>query len=178
MNRIALVLLLAASSLLSSEAIMASVEKCVDPQGRTHYGDHPPAGVDTTPVEIRPNVIETGPNVVPTVIDRPMPELTLPVEHARTRVRKDLESYVENCRNSRGVDCELEARQMIDGPAAVIFPRRSCCLPEAGPEIVAAGIDLEVYNHAVTDRHADRLMFRLALIRHVPTWILYRGFRG
>ena len=143
MNRIALVLLLAASSLLSSEAIMASVEKWVDPHGRVHYGDHPPAGVDTTPVEIRPNVIETRPNVVPTVIDKPMPELTLPVEHARTRVRKDLQTYVENCRNNRGVDCELEARQMIDGPAPVIFPGDPAVFPRPDLKLPPPGLPLK-----------------------------------
>jgi hypothetical protein len=143
MNRIALVLLLAATSLLSSEAIMASVEKWVDPHGRVHYGDHPPAGVDTTAVEIRPNVIETGPNVVPTVIDKPTPELASRVEQARTRVRRDLQSYVENCRNNRGVDCELEAMQMIDGPAPVIFPGDPAVFPRPDLKLPPPGLPLK-----------------------------------
>jgi hypothetical protein len=143
MNRIHLMLLLAASSLLSSEAIMAGVEKWVDPHGRVHYGDHPPAGVDTTLIEIRPNVIETSPNVVPTVIGKPMPELILPVEQARTPVRKDLQSYVENCRNNRGVDCELEARQMIDGPAPVIFPGDPTVFPRPDLKLPPPGLPLK-----------------------------------
>ncbi len=113
------------------------------PAGARPLRDHPPAGVDTTPVEIRPNVIETSPNVVPTVIGKPMPELILPVEQARTPVRKDLESYVENCRNNRGVDCELEARQMIDGPAAVIFPGDPAVFPRPDLKLPPPGLPLK-----------------------------------
>ena len=143
MNRIVLVLLLSATSLLFSEAILASVEKWVDRHGRVHYGDHPPAGVDATAVEVRPNVIDTGPTVVPAVIDQPMPEMTLPVAQARTRVRKDLQSYAENCRNNRGVDCELEARQMIDGPAPVIFAGDPAVLPRPDLKRPPPGLPLK-----------------------------------
>ena len=122
---------------------MASVEKWVDPHGRVHYGDRPPADVDATAVEIRPNVIETGPTVAPAVIDQPMPEMTLPVAQARTRVRKDLQSYAENCRNNRGVDCELEARQMIDGPAPVIFPGDPAVFPRPDLKFPPPGLPLK-----------------------------------
>ena len=143
MNRIVLVLLLSATSLLFSEAILASVEKWVDRHGRVHYADHPPAGVDATAVEVRPNVIETGSTVVPTVIDQRAPELTSHVEQTRRGVRKDLQSYVENCRNNRGVDCELEARQMIDGPAPVLFPGDPAVFPRPDLKMPPPGLPLK-----------------------------------
>ena len=122
---------------------MADVEKWVDPDGRVHYGDNPPSDADTTPVDVRPNVIETDWNVLPTLNAKPAPQPQLNREQAGTRVRKDLQSYVEHCRNNRGVDCELEARQMIDGPAPVIFPGDPAIFPRPDVKPPPPGLSLK-----------------------------------
>lgn len=110
--------------LLSGGAAAADIEKWVDPAGGVHYGDQAPAGVGTVTVDIRPNVIESDPFVPADAGRRPaeaavssgVPSAASPEQ------RQDIQAYIEQCRSNRGVDCELEAQQMIDGPAPVIFP--------------------------------------------------------
>jgi len=129
MSRTVVMLWLAATCLFSGNAVIADVAKWVDAHGHVHYSDRPPANVDITEIQIRHNVIDTGRNVVPTVIKKPMPQPQLPAGQTQPAVREDLRSYVENCRNNRGVDCEFEARQMIDGPAPVVFPGDPAVFP-------------------------------------------------
>ncbi len=122
---------------------MADVEKWVDPDGRVHYGDHPPSGAETTPVEVWPNVIETDRSGLPTVIDKQMAQPEPPAEQTATETRTDLQAYVEQCRKNRGVDCELEARQMIDGPAPVIFPGDPAIFPRPDIKPPPPGLPLK-----------------------------------
>lgn len=100
------------------------ISKWVDRDGGVHYGDQPPPSVDATPVKVRPNVIDTRTTRSPVVLpQRP----TVLQQRARREQqvlpeRAELRAYVERCRRNRGVDCEWEARAMIDGPATVLFP--------------------------------------------------------
>lgn len=104
--------------------ITADVEKWVDQRGRVHYGDHPPPWADAKPVIVHHNVIETEPvtrpagDIVPQVSRAPVDRAPF----SSPRQRAEIQSYTELCRNNRGVDCEREARAMIDGPATVLFP--------------------------------------------------------
>jgi hypothetical protein len=50
---------LAAVLLICGDAAMADINRWIDENGRVNYGDRPPASVDSEPVSIRPNVIET-----------------------------------------------------------------------------------------------------------------------
>ena len=100
------------------------ISKWVDRDGGVHYGDQPPPGVDATPIKARPNVIDTETSQAP--VFRPQRPTVL--QHRARREeqvlpeRAELRAYVEQCRRNRGVDCEWEARAMIDGPATVLFP--------------------------------------------------------
>ena len=122
---------------------MADVKKWVDPDGRVNYGDNPPSGADTTPVDVRPNVIETDWSRLRTVNDKPPAQPELPAEQVVIERRKDLQSYAEQCRKNRGVDCELEARQMIDGPAPVIFPGDPAIFPRPDVKPPPPGLSLK-----------------------------------
>ena len=122
---------------------MADVKKWVYPDGRVNYGDNPPSGADTTPVDVRPNVIETDWSRLRTVNDKPPAQPELPAEQVVIETRKDLLSYVAQCRENRGVDCELEARQMIDGPAPVIFPGDPAIFPRPDVKPPPPGLSLK-----------------------------------
>lgn len=113
---------LAAICLLGSGAAVADINKWVDPDGRVNYGDQPPSGADITPVLIWPDLIETERLGLRTVTGEPSGRTGSSAGQDAIVPRMDLRSYAEHCRKNRGVDCELEARQMIDGPAPVIFP--------------------------------------------------------
>lgn len=122
-KRLVAILCLFAAALLVSLNANADIEKWVDREGTVHYGDRAPPWANPTPVVVRPNVIETDP-VAPQVSSTKQP--ATPRKRALSvsapRRRGDIKAYVELCRNNRGVDCEREARAMIDGPATVLFP--------------------------------------------------------
>ena len=130
-------------ALLSGMAAAAEVDKWIDPQGQVHYGDQPPAGSDARRVRVQPNVIETGggggaadlapaPASIPTADPK-----SAPVS------RPDIEAYVEQCRKNRGVDCEDEARAMIDGPAPVLFPGDPAVFPRPDLKPPPPGLPLK-----------------------------------
>jgi len=101
------------------------ITKWVDRDGGVHYGDQPPPWADATPVKVRPNVIDTNSYGVPVHLrERPATRQQPARQPAKAQMtgRADLRAYVEHCRQNRGVDCEWEARAMIDGPATVLFP--------------------------------------------------------
>lgn len=120
----ALKLAMLALALSPGLALTADIEKWVDHEGRVHYADHPPPWADARPVKVQPNIIETDPLAQPAVtVRRP----TSPARAERSsdpsqRQRAEMQRYIELCRNNRGIDCEREARAMIDGPATVFFP--------------------------------------------------------
>ena len=143
MTRIFLLLVLAINTMLFSAVILAGVEKWVGPDGRVHYSDKPPEGVGATPVDIRHNVIETGPVVLPVRMPKPAVQRNRSPEQVRAGVRPELQAYIEHCRNNRGVDCELEARQMIDGPAPVIFPGDPLVFPRPDVRPPPPGLPLK-----------------------------------
>jgi hypothetical protein len=130
--------LLAIAWLLPWQASSAQIERWVDASGRVHYGDQPPAQVDASKVPIHPNVIESGPPAE-WAWSRDLSVVAAAQEEAVPRSAFD--EYVELCRRNRGVDCELEAQQMIQGPAPVrfpcdpaIFPRPDLKPPPAPPQ--------------------------------------------
>jgi len=108
---------------ITNTASANDISKWVDRDGGVHYGDQPPPWVDATPVKVRPNVIDTERSVAPVI--RPQRSAILRRARRDEKMlpeRADLRAYVEQCRRNRGVDCEWEARAMIDGPATVLFP--------------------------------------------------------
>jgi len=120
-----LILLLATTVSFSVTTANADVQKWVDRDGGVHYGDQPPPWADPTPVKLTPNVIDTDSHGLPAVRQQRPAKLQQPVtqrDQAPTTERADLRAYVEQCRKNRGVDCEWEAKAMIDGPATVLFP--------------------------------------------------------
>ena len=69
------------------------------------------------------NVIETDSVARPAAnVERPMSRTSKRKPEPPQGERADIRSYLELCRANRGVDCEREARAMIDGPATVLFP--------------------------------------------------------
>ncbi len=120
----ALKLAMLAVALLPGLALTAGIEKWVDHEGGVHYADHPPPWADARPVKVQPNVIETGRLARPAAtVRRPTsPAQVEPSSDRSHRLRTQMQSYIELCRNNRGIDCEREARAMIDGPATVLFP--------------------------------------------------------
>jgi len=110
------------------------IAKWIDGDGSVHYGDQPPLSVDATPLKVRPNVIDTGVHEAPSIQSQPArskrlrPQRSAVLQQGAQQnatalpERADLRAYVEHCRRNRGVDCEWEARAMIDGPATVLFP--------------------------------------------------------
>jgi len=113
--------LFATLPLICASAEAVDVEKWVDTLGRVHYGDQPPPGVETEPVRVRPNVIETGPLVQPPPSDVAPAEAASASAPSSALQPSPVDEYVELCRRNRGLDCEQEAREMIYGPARVIF---------------------------------------------------------
>jgi hypothetical protein len=142
MRRIVALPCLAAASLLCGGA-MADINKWIDPGGGVNYGDHPPSWADTMPVSIRPNVIDTDRIGLRSVIVKSLVRPAPPADQAAAETRVDLESYVEQCWKNRGVDCELEARQMIDGPAPVIFPGDPAVFPRPDVRPPPPGLPLK-----------------------------------
>ena len=146
MIRIPVASCLAVSLLLSAAASAAGIEKWVDSDGNVHYGDHAPAGAVAAPLDIRPNVIESDPLVPPADAGR------RPAEPAGSAVapsatspqqRRDVQAYIEQCRNNRGVDCEHEAEQMLEGPAPVIFPGDPAVFPRPDIKPPPPGLPLK-----------------------------------
>jgi hypothetical protein len=109
---------------MANTAAANGISKWIDTNGGVHYGDQPPPFVEATPVKMRPNVIDTGAPEIPAL--RPHRSIIQQQDtHATGNElpeRADLRAYVEHCRRNRGVDCEWEARAMIDGPATVLYP--------------------------------------------------------
>ena len=134
---------LVAAFLLGSAAAVADINKWVGPDGRVNYGDHPPLGADITPVLIRLNVIETDRIRLRTVIAEPSDPRESSADLDASETRMDIRSYVEHCWKNRGVDCELEARQMIDGPAPVIFPGDPAVFPRPDLKPPPPGLPLK-----------------------------------
>jgi hypothetical protein len=141
MNRIALVVCLAvmasppgASAADTGQMTLAKTEikKWVDSDGKVHYGDVPPADADATSLHVRPNVIESDRPATPAGSLGTSGRTDAPMNSTPTDVpaaRPDIDRYIAHCRDNRGVDCELEARQMIDGPAPVLFPGDPAVFP-------------------------------------------------
>jgi hypothetical protein len=146
MNRIALTLWLVALALLTHGPAMADVKKWVDARGRVHYGDWPPTDADATPMKVRPNVIETEPGVPLAVVHKRSAEPEAFLEKASSapsEARKDIQAYVDHCRENRGSDCEHEAHAMIDGPAPVIFPGDPAVFPRPDLKRPPPGLTLK-----------------------------------
>lgn len=141
MTRIALVVCLAVmasplgASVAGSERIIlanAEIQKWIDSDGQVHYGDAPPANAEATPLHLRPNVIDSDRPAAPADSLEASGKPDTPTDSMPTGVsaaRPDIDRYVAHCRENRGVDCELEARQMIDGPAPVLFPGDPAVFP-------------------------------------------------
>lgn len=129
MKRLVPILCFVAAGLPVNIIADANIEKWVDREGRVHYGDQPPSWAKPTPVLVRPNVIETNPpartakRAATSRTPDEIPSFPAPQE------RRDIQAYIELCRSNRGVDCEREARAMIDGPATLLFPGDPLLLP-------------------------------------------------
>lgn len=108
---------------MANAAEQTGIAKWVDRDGGIHYGDQPPPWADATAVKVQPNVIDTDlPGVIPQYRPADVRQRARQVHKAPISERADLRAYIEHCRQNRGVDCEWEARAMIDGPATVLFP--------------------------------------------------------
>lgn len=131
--------------LLSAGASAAEIEKWVDSDGNVHYGDHAPVGAVAAPLDIRPNVIDSDPVVPPADAGTRPAEPVAPAAPSETspQQRGDVQAYIEQCRNNRGVDCELEAEQMIDGPAPLIFPGDPAVFPRPDLKPPPPGLPLK-----------------------------------
>lgn len=127
-------------ALSPGSALTADIEKWVDNQGRVHYSDQAPPSVDARPVKVYPNVIETDPVVRPVAAVK-RPTFRAPAERPPEpshRRRAEIRAYIELCRNNRGIDCEREARVMIDGPATLLFPGDPLIFPRRDLATAAA----------------------------------------
>jgi hypothetical protein len=117
--------------LLGGMAAAADVDKWIDPQASR--------------VRVQPNVIETGGSAA--VGRTPAPKAPAPTPGIHPQAvpapRPDIEAYVEQCRNNRGVDCEDEARAMIDGPAPVLFPGDPAVFPRPDLKPPPPGLPLK-----------------------------------
>ena len=132
--------------LLMNDAVMADIKKWVEPGGRVHYGDWPPPEADAAPVKVRPNVIETRRDVPPAVANKPFakPKTTPETSsEVASEPRKDISAYIEQCRENRGVNCEREARAMIDGPAPLLFPGDPAVFPRPDVKPPPPGLTLK-----------------------------------
>lgn len=136
---------LAVVFLLSIAGSAAGIEKWVDSDGNVHYGDHAPAGAVSAPVDIRPNVIDSDPVLPPANAGtRPAePAGAAAPSETSPQQRPDAQAYIEQCRNNRGVDCELEAEQMINGPAPLIFPGDPAVFPRPDLKPPPPGLPLK-----------------------------------
>jgi hypothetical protein len=146
MSRIVSMLWLVFAFLLTNDTAMADIKKWVEPGGRVHYGDWPPPEADAAPVKVRPNVIETRQRVPQAVANRRLarPKATPETSTAvAPEPRKDIGAYIEQCRENRGVDCEREARAMIDGPAPLFFPGDPAVFPRPDVEPPPPGLTLK-----------------------------------
>ncbi len=155
MNRIAFVACLAAMASTSGAGAAdtvwmvlakAEIQKWTDIDGRVHYGDAPPADANATPLRVRPNVIEVDrpavPPGTPEASRKPDASMDSKPEDLPA-ARPDFDRYVARCRDNRGVDCELEARQMIDGPAPVLFPGDPAVFPRPDVKPPEPGLRLK-----------------------------------
>jgi hypothetical protein len=132
MKRLALVVWFAAMAFPGSATAAAEINKWIDAEGQVHYGDVPPSGTNATPLRVQPNVIETDQRATPPVNDELLERPDAPAKAksiAAPDPGQDIQSYVERCRDNRGVDCEREAIEMIDGPAPLIFPGDPAVFP-------------------------------------------------
>lgn len=124
----------------------AEINKWVDIDGQVHYGDAPPADANAAPLQVRPNVIETGRPAASTSSTEASGKPDASIDSAPMAVpatRPDIDRYVAHCRDNRGVDCELEARQMIDGPAPVLFPGDPAVFPRPDVKPPPPGLHLK-----------------------------------
>jgi hypothetical protein len=121
------------------------ISKWIDRDGGVHYTDQPPAWVNATPVKVQPNVIDTETSEAPPNRSYRSLLLQQDARHAHQSLpeRADLRAYVEQCRRNRGVDCEWEARAMIDGPATVLFPGDPYILPRPDLKPPPPGLPLK-----------------------------------
>ena len=146
MKRLAVVVWVAAMACLCSATAAAEIKKWIDAEGQVHYGDLPPSGTNATPLRVQPNVIETDQRATPPVNDELLDRPDAPAgakSTAASEPRQDIQSYVERCRENRGVDCEREATEMIDGPAPVIFPGDPAVFPRPDVKPPPPGLPLK-----------------------------------
>ena len=144
-HRIVLTFCVVVASLLFNEDAVAGIEKWIDANGQVHYTDQAPPGVNAEPVEVRPNVIETDTASPTTTGERSAlaPTPTNANVTAAPTPRTDIQSYIEQCRENRGVDCEIEAQQMIYGPAPVVFPGDPAVFPRPDVKPPPPGLGLK-----------------------------------
>lgn len=124
-----------------------AIEKWVDANGGVHYGDSPPPEANASPLRVQPNIIELDPPVAQTSSSEEPDTPARPAATAASMTvppaRPDIDRYVAHCRDNRGVDCELEARQMIDGPAPVLFPGDPAVFPRPDLKPPPPGLPLK-----------------------------------
>ena len=132
--------------LLTNGTAVADIKKWVGPGGRVHYGDWPPPEADAAPVKVQPNVIETRQGVPPAVANKRSANLKAAPETTSAiapEPRKDIAAYMKLCKENRGVDCEREARAMIDGPAPLFFPGDPAVFPRPDVKPPPPGLTLK-----------------------------------
>jgi hypothetical protein len=119
-----------AASLLSLAATIAfaDVYRWTDANGRTVYGDSPPAGVKAHKVEGGVSVVpaapvpEPGPTSPAAPAAAPAPAIThnaAPASNAAEEAAARRERLIARCKANRGVDCEQQVDAMIDGPSSL-----------------------------------------------------------
>ena len=141
-----LALPMATAVLLSGAPAVADIHRWVDRAGQVHYADQPPPAVEVTQIRVRPNVIETDPGIAPAFRNMGSANPKAPVgasAKAGPGQRQDIQAYIAQCRNNRGVDCEREAHAMIDGPATVLFPGDPAIVPRPDLKPPPPGLPLE-----------------------------------
>ena len=146
MKRITMTLWLAFALSLANGGAVADVKKWIGPDGGVHYGRWAPPGAQAAAVKVRPNIIETHQDLPPEALrTQNAPALKTPeaVSGVQPYPRSDIRAYVEQCKQNRGVDCEYEARAMIDGPAPVIFPGDPAVFPRPDLRGAPPGLPLK-----------------------------------
>ena len=138
----------AAASTETTSLVLAKAEisKWIDDDGQVHYGDAPPADANAERLRVQPNVIEIDRPTAPTRSTKASGKPDASIDPAPMTVpvaRPEIDRYVARCRDNRGVDCELEAQQMIDGPAPVVFPGDPAVFPRPDLKPPPPGLDLK-----------------------------------
>jgi len=129
MKGLRLRLLLCAAIAMAAAPAQADVYKWQDEKGRTIYGDTPPPGVKSSPVEAPITVIhdDNAPYQAPAAPEAPAarraPEAPrAPAPSADQERAAKRERMIARCKADRGVDCEDEVDALLDGPANLAYP--------------------------------------------------------